>query len=111
MEQDLAENLDDLICAGSVNVDGSNYKIVGVLFVVWISVAGLVYLVANYLIQSPSSNSSTTEVNSDISTDTSSVVTEQSNESEKVTHKEVRNICFCTKYSRFDFMKCLITCS
>ena len=115
MEQDLAENLDALICAGSLNVDGSNYnvwyKIVGLLFVVWISVAGLVYLVANYLIQSPPSNSSTTEVNSDISTDISSVITEQSNESEKVIHKEVRNICICTKYLRFDFIKCLITCS
>ena len=101
MEQDLAENLDDLICAGSLNVDSSNYnvwyKIVGLLFVVWISVAGLVYLVANYLIQSPPSNSSTTEVNSDISTN-SSVITEQSNESEKVINKEVRNICTCTKY-------------
>ena len=112
MEKDLAENLDDLICAGSLNVDGSNYnvwyKIVGLLFVVWITVAGLVYLVANYLIQSPPSNSSTTEVNSDISTDTSSsVITEQSNESEKVIHKEVRNICTCTKYLRFDFIKCL----
>ena len=69
-------------------------------------------LVANYLIQSPPSNSSTTEVNSDISTDTScSFNTEQSNESEKVTHKEVGNICLCTKYLRFDYMKCMITCS
>ena len=115
MEQDLAENLDDLICAGSLNVDGTSYnvwyKIVGLLFVVWIAVAGLVYLVANYLIQSPPSNSSTAEVNSDISTDISSVVTEQSNESEKVIHKEVRNVCICTKYLRFDFKKCLIRCS
>ena len=69
-------------------------------------------LVANYLIQSPPSNSSTTEVNSDISTDTSSSFnTEQSNESEKVIHKEVRNICICTKCLRFDFIKCLIMCS
>ena len=114
MEKDLAENLDDLICAGSLNVDGSNYnvwyKIVGLLFVVWITVAGLVYLVANYLIQSPPSNSSTTEVNSDISTNISpSVITEQSNESEKVIHKEVRNSFICTRYLRFDFAKCLIT--
>ena len=113
MEKDLAENLDDLICAGSLNVDGSNYnvwyKIVGLLFVVWITVAGLVYLVANYLIQSPPSNSSTTEVNSDISTNISpSVITEQSNESEKVIHKEVRNSFICTKYLKFDFIKCLI---
>ena len=69
-------------------------------------------LVANYLIQSPPSNSSTAEVNSDISTDTSSsVITEQSNESEKVIHKEVRNIFVFvhTKYLRFDFMKCQIS--
>ena len=54
MEQDLAENLDDLICAGSLNVDGSNYnvwyKIVGLLFVVWIAVAGLVYLGPDHVI-------------------------------------------------------------
>ena len=54
MEQDLAENLDDLICAGALNVDGSNYnvwyKIVGLLFVVWIAVAGLVYLGPNHVI-------------------------------------------------------------
>ena len=54
MEQDLAENLDDLICAGSLNVEGSNYnvwyKIVGLLFVVWIAVAGLVYLGPDHVI-------------------------------------------------------------
>ena len=54
MEQDLAENLDDLICAGALNVDDSNYnvwyKIVGLLFVVWIAVAGLVYLGPDHVI-------------------------------------------------------------
>ena len=56
MEQDLAENLDDLICAGALNVDDSNYnvwyKIVGLLFVVWIAVAGLVYLGPYHVISS-----------------------------------------------------------
>ena len=93
MEHDLADDLDDLICSGPLNVGGSNYeylyKIGGAVFVVWISIAGLVYLVANYLIQTPP----TTEVSSDISAETS-VTKEESDESKSIVHQEVSYVTF-----------------
>ena len=64
MEHDLADDLDELICSGPLNVENSDsnywHKIGGIVFVVWISVAGFVFLAANYLIQSPPNNNNST---------------------------------------------------
>lgn len=53
MERDLADDLDELICAGYLNIDqDSLYNVAGLVFSVWVVVAILVYLAATYLVQS-----------------------------------------------------------
>ncbi len=57
MERDLADQLDDLICAGPLKVSADYqylYNVAGTVFVIWIVVAILVYLAASYLVQSAS---------------------------------------------------------
>ena len=74
MERDFAEELDELICA-SLSKVGADYEqlytIAGIVFVVWILVAIVVYLIANYLIQQPvkleDTNSNEVENNSSTS--------------------------------------------
>ena len=95
MERDLADDLDDLICSGPLDVGGSDYdylyKIAGVGLMVWISVAILVYLTANYLIQSPTNENATdVSVSNDISTvETSEQTQVESTKNENVIPKEV----------------------
>ena len=101
MEHDLADDLDDLICSGPLNVENSDssywQKIGGLVFTIWISVATLVFLVANYLIESPPSDKNSTAesvvIHNDILQETDTIV-EQSTEYENVLQKEVSSMNF-----------------
>ena len=91
MERDFAEDLDDLICAPNLQ-NFENYKDVAlVIFGVWILVAVIVYLVANFLVQSSPSpvNPPITEINETkpvISTDNEAKINK--NEEIKVVKQE-----------------------
>ena len=53
MERDFAEDLDDVICAPNLNTFENYQDVAIVIFGVWILIAILVYLVANFLLQNP----------------------------------------------------------
>lgn len=54
MERDLADDLDDLICAGTLSFGSTSFdlNVIAIVLVIWIIVAVLVYLAAVYLVQS-----------------------------------------------------------
>ena len=82
MERDFAEDLDDVICAPNFNTFESYQDVAIVVFGLWILVAIIVYLVANFLLQNSNSVTVATEV------DTSPEKVQEIQEDKKV-EKEV----------------------